>query len=532
MNRNTLLAHRPQLAALILVAVAIVSCTGSAGQDPQPEPTATFSPADATATWVAFKPELERMAADSRERQSAQATTTTATATAEESDLADSATPTVRAAAVGGDVIAGAGSEPTPAPAATQAPAPGQPPPRAIATGEVDRIAFSDGRGSVHTVDPDGAGLATIASGSLLAGQFHYTFPVWSPDGGSLVFSSFLIVENSVVQSALHRADADGNGPIITIAVDDTSQSGVGPGVPHFSSWSPDGERIALTTSGEFGIGTMLLGSYSGEAPKGIALGAPLYVNWAPDGTAILIHQAEGLHFLPVAGSSSGTPIAIGNGSISFNSPSWSPDSLAFAYVESSGGNTSIVVTQRSDLDSYEIIADAGVRVGLGWSPDGKHLAIARSSGTAFHTLSIYSPVDSTERTIYEGDIRAFWWSPDSSRLAIVEDSPVIDLAHIWSVLDVESEVVTPLVTQVLSDEFLFVQVFFDQYAESHHIWAPDSSRFVITGALLDVDRVIQPGGAADLPETFDSQVWVLDATGVEEPVSIGRGTIASWSPR
>jgi hypothetical protein len=30
-------------------------------------------------------------------------------------------------------------------------------------------------------------------------------------------------------------------------------------------------------------------------------------------------------------------------------------------------------------------------------------------------------------------------------------------------VLDVETGGVTPLVTQVLSDEFLFVQVFFDQ---------------------------------------------------------------------
>ncbi|MCI0803214.1 MAG: PD40 domain-containing protein [Chloroflexi bacterium] len=534
LNRTKLFAYRLQLAALVLGALgamAIVSCTGSTERDAQPGPTATFSPADATATWVAFKPELDRLAAESRERQIVQATITAAAAFAEEeANLAAAATPTVEAFITERDVIAGTGSELTPTPAAT--PAPLLPPARAIATGEVDRIAFSDGRGSVHTVNPDGADLATVASGSLLAGQFHYTFPVWSPDGGSLVFSSFLIVANSVVQSALHRADADGNGAIITLAVDDTSQSGVGPGVPHFSSWSPDGERIALTTSGEFGIGTILLGSYSGEAPKGIALGAPLYVNWAPDGTAILVHQAEGLHLIPVTGSGSGAPVAIGNGSISFNSPSWSPDSQSFAYVDSFGGKTSVVLTQKSDLDNYEVIADADVRVGLGWSPDGKHLAIARSSGTAFHTLSIYSPADSSERTVYEGDIRAFWWSPDSSRLAIVEDSPVIDLAHMWSVLDVESGEAIPLVTQVLSDEFLFVQVFFDQYAESHHIWAPDSSRLVITGTLLDVDRVVLPGGAADLPETFDSQVWVLDAAGVEEPVSIGRGTIASWSPR
>jgi len=244
-------------------------------------------------------------------------TTSCATPGAEQPDLATDARPVSEADTASGDSNGGTTLEPTPVPAAT----PNPPPPRAIATGDVDRIAFSDGRGSVHTVNPDGAELATVARGSLLSGEFHYTFPVWSAGGGSLVFSSFLIVENSVAQSALHRAEADGNGPIVTIAVDDTSQSGVGLGVPHFSAWSPNGERIALTTSGEFGIGTILLGSYSGEIPKGIALGAPLYANWAPDGTAILIHQAEALHLIPVTGSTSGFPVAIGNGSISFNSP-------------------------------------------------------------------------------------------------------------------------------------------------------------------------------------------------------------------
>ncbi|MDP6666504.1 MAG: hypothetical protein QF357_03795 [Dehalococcoidia bacterium] len=60
----------------------------------------------------------------------------------------------------------------------------------------------------------------------------------------------------------------------------------------------------------------------------------------------------------------------------------------------------------------------------------------------------------------------------------------------------------------------------------------PTAPEIVITGALLDVEKVTQPGGADDLPETFDSRVWVVDVSGDDEPVSIGTGTIASWSPR
>ena len=54
----------------------------------------------------------------------------------------------------------------------------------------------------------------------------------------------------------------------------------------------------------------------------------------------------------------------------------------------------------------------------------------------------------------------------------------------------------------------------------------------VISGAILDVDAVVNSGGAIDLPDEFDSQIWVLDAAGIEEPLSVGRGTIASWSPQ
>jgi len=122
-------------------------------------------------------------------------------------------------------------------------------------------------------VNPDGTDIKTVGDGSTFSGKARYTFPVWSPEGGSLLFSSFVITGGAVSQSALHRADADGNGAIVTLAIDPTSQSGVGPGVPHFSAWSPLGDRIALTTSGEFGIGSMLLGSYSGEKSKAIAIG-------------------------------------------------------------------------------------------------------------------------------------------------------------------------------------------------------------------------------------------------------------------
>jgi TolB protein len=60
---------------------------------------------------------------------------------------------------------------------------------------------------------------------------------------------------------------------------------------------------------------------------------------------------------------------------------------------------------------------------------------------------------------------------------------------------------------------------FFDQYAQSHRIWAPASDAFVFAGTL----------------ENGDSGVWVQPlATGAESkpPVSLGPGVFATWAPR
>ena len=96
--------------------------------------------------------------------------------------------------------------------------------------------------------------------------------------------------------------------------------------------------------------------------------------------------------------------------------------------------------------------------------------------------------------------------------------------------IEVDTGAVVPLVTQVLSDQILFVQVFFDQYVDSHNIWSPDSTQIVVSGAIIDPSAVTDSDGLVLLPERFDSQIWVLDASGDSPPKSLGVGTIASWS--
>jgi dipeptidyl aminopeptidase/acylaminoacyl peptidase len=507
------------LSALIAVStLAIIGCSDSSSNETPPtessSPTATPTPIAPTPTTEPTATTVEPTPAAVIEQQSESKTAAAAT------EIAAITTATAIAGEKPMRVLPTIVLNPTQAP----------PPKRAIATGPVNRIAFEDGLGSLFTVNSDGSGLVMLADSQTLPAGFVYTFPIWSPDGDSVLFSSYVSFNGAAAQSALHRADADGNGEIVTLTYDFESRSGIGPVAPHFSSWSPNGERIAVTKGGEFGIGTMLVGSFSGEAADGIGIGAPLYVDWAPDARSLLVHEEAGLHIVPVDGVISGDVTTVGVGSIAFNSAAWAPDSQSFAHVENISGNPSVVITKTSDVDTDQIIEEGDRLVRVGWSPDGRQIAIAKSSGGLFHTLSIYDLAEDVEQTIHEGPLSAFWWSPDSSKIAIVEEATEIEFTHNWSVLDVDSGDVTLLATYFASDQFLFGQDFFEQYVESHNIWSPDNSKIVISGLLLDLEKVIKPNGDLALPPEFDSQIWVLDISGLTDPVSVGRGTLATWS--
>jgi hypothetical protein len=342
----------PLLSALI--ALAIIGCSDSSSNEPvmtqSPSPTAASTAVAAAPTLEAVATAVEPTPTALTEQQSESKTAAAVT------EIAAVATVTVIAGNRPARVLPTIDLNPTRVP----------PSKSAIATGPVNRIAFEDGLRSLFTVDPDGSGLAMLADSQTLPTGFAYTFPTWSPDGGSVLFSSYVSFNGAAAQGALHRTDAAGNGEIVTLAFDNASRSGIGPYAPHFSSWSPNGERIAVTKGGEFGIGTILLGSFSGEAPDGIALGAPLYVNWSPDARLLLVHQDSGLHIVPIDGVISRAAKTVGVGSMAFNSASWAPDSQSFAHVGNISGSSSVAITKTSDVDTHQIISESDrvVRVG------------------------------------------------------------------------------------------------------------------------------------------------------------------------
>ena len=116
--------------------------------------------------------------------------------------------------------------------------------------------------------------------------------------------------------------------------------------------------------------------------------------------------------------------------------------------------------------------------------------------------VRVLEPGAKEPRTLLDGSVVGFWWSPDGAtlaaiRIATVDGEPEVRLVFVDVASgDIRAE---PLVrpSSVFIEQVL---PYFDQYALSHRLWAPDSSSFLLP--VLDAD-----GASRVLAVTPDGEV-------------------------
>ena len=99
-----------------------------------------------------------------------------------------------------------------------------------------------------------------------------------------------------------------------------------------------------------------------------------------------------------------------------------------------------------------------------------------------------------------------------------------------WNVADPDGKNQRALASLVPSRDQLFIFSFFDQYAQSHGVWSPDSRYLVFTGstppAVRDSSQQAAPGGDPLDGET-PSQVFVAAVDGSAPPRVLVDGKLA-----
>jgi TolB protein len=415
-------------------------------------------------------------------------------------------------------IVAEANPEPTATPLALSA-----------AAGEasgINRIAFVNEAGQIVAIAPDGSNEWQLTNSPL-----RFQFPAWSPDGRSVAAIGTSRIGAGVFVLADEADAAEDPKPLYA----DQEQS------PFYLYWSPDSSQISFLASHPEGMGLHLVQADGSAPSRLLTIGGPLYWQWTTDSQQLFIHSGfsgddSRLELITARGSGTGDAIADPG---FFQVPGISPDGRYLAYAEVMTGNSSLMVL---DTQSDEVVQErhAG-QVAMAWSPTANQLAF--TSGTEADSTSFIGPLRLLDaasgdvKLISDESIVAFFWSPDGRYLAAIT-IPRSGEGDINAQLDEKENVNKPaqqqnlprlrlLVYDVLADEgrllFNFIPTFtfatqflpfFDQYALSHRLWAPDSSALVLP-----------------MVEDGRNQIFIINiVTGQKR--YLADGLMPFWSPR
>jgi TolB protein len=211
--------------------------------------------------------------------------------------------------------------------------------------------------------------------------------------------------------------------------------------------------------------------------------------------------------------------------------PAWSPVDDRLLLGVRNEANTDLVIAEGDSLST--LVSGQSRPISFAWSPDGRQVAYIDRDGPLLVVDAASGEV--VARTPV-GGVLAFFWSPDGNHVAYVTLSAsepgsfnayAPDNAKVlaqtqqtptgiaWSVLDIEDGENRRYGTFVPSDELVYLLTYFDQFAQSHRLWSPDSRQLVYSEVLPDRRRVIS----------------LLDTTqAVSVPLVIANGLIGIWS--
>ena len=382
-------------------------------------------------------------------------------------------------------------------------------------------IVYADLQGQIHTLSPDGSSASRVVSPET----GFYTWPAWSPDGKSIVFSGTAPGDDGESALGLYISKMpDGEARVIY-----TNEPGMGPilpGMPHYPLWSPDSRHLSYMASEPIGL-MLFLDDVTDEQPGTVVVrNSPLYASWSSDSKSLMVHSGAAHVLVDSADRQKIVEKVVA--ADGYRTPAWWPLSnkkIALLQNESSSSKLYIV-----DLDTAEwtFVDDIEEHAAFVWSPDGATLAVAKSrarEGLISRGITLYGEDGAEKEMGVEGNIQAFFWSPDSLKLAyllVTRDRGVLR----YMMVDMVTGDRRPLVDFTPTPDQSIAYDFFDQFAISHSPWSPDSRSLVLAGYLR------HDGTAVSLNRQVAPQIYVVDAGKDPAVTSIADGFLAFWSPR
>lgn len=398
-------------------------------------------------------------------------------------------------------------------------------------------IARFDGKTPQLVLGNAGVRLSATQDGSI------YDWPTWSKDGSKLAVMAYNIKSGNVSSADIFVVGSDGKNPYKV-------QSDL-KNAPIFMSWSPDGSLLSLLTNNtanstmELSLLDNSKGATAAPAVRKIAEGSAIYTGWSPDSQQLVIHansssNNSGTVGVLAAKDSKAQVAPLKNTPGTFRVASFSHDGSRLAYVgfNTQQSNDEILVQDKAGASLGSVTA-GGKGATLIWSPTNPKIAHTyqiQSNQAGFYKGIFLTELDVAAKAgskfatnqIVDEQVLAFFWSPDGKKLAYVGVNESGSFLT-WNVYDLATRKSTFLAEWYPNTQLMQLFTYFDQYAQGHSLWSPDSKALVFGG--FSKEEVTAYDDAEDDSDLMPT-VFVLPTEGAQagKLLPVASGYIGFWS--
>ena len=364
------------------------------------------------------------------------------------------------------------------------------------------RLMVIDEAGNLVNVAPDGSDAIVLAE--VVQGESLVVQPTWSPDGSRVAWVS------------LEATAGDPAASLVTTTARGAERTEASTTVaPFYLSWDPTSSRIAFLGSPQrdgiqLGVVDVEAGGTQATRLDG---GEPFYLSWDPTGRELLVHVGvDRLDRLSLDGSL----VTVNSRPGSFRAPVWTADGANFVYAAGTPTGQHLVVQDVARARADDLLSFSG-SISFVVNPDGSRIAFQVVEGANdVQPLSVIDLATGDIEQVSSSFVPAFFWSPRGDRLLHL--LPEQDAGRVWFRWAVwgGNETLTShrfYPSQTFGRDYL---PFFEQYAQSMSLWAPDGTAFAYAG----------------INEAGEEGVWVQSVRPPGAPVRVMAGSFATWSPR